>query len=746
MKAFQSPLAALLCCILCSPATLGFAQEAQPAAKAFTDTKPDATANSRPGVAERPHYQSAQLEGNERIIHALNRFTFGPKPGDVDEVRAIGLEKWFDRQLHPETIDQTDLNTRLAEFPAMQWTTAQLLYYLPGNGVIRQAINGKAEIPPSGVMHAIYENQIYRIDNKKQAKAEKTAQTVQPVNQQPQQAAAATTGVLMSDGTMAPAPAGTANASVAAQAGTGMGQANQDQSMSGGANAMGAQPAMTMQDQPQFDPAEAARIIGLQPQQRVAQLAAMQPEEFDSFIKSLKGPQRQALNADLTPAQKQTIGALENPERLVAEELIASRLTRDIYSQAQLQEVMTDFWLNHFNVYLRKNEQMPYYLVSYERDAIRPHVLGKFEDMLEAVAHSPAMLMYLDNAQSIGPDSVAAERAEQTAAKKPDAKKQAPEGLNENYARELMELHTVGVNGGYTQADVIQAARILTGWGIDRPLYDAEFTFNPNRHEPGTKTVMGEKFKEDGELEGRELLHMLATRPQTAEFLSRKLAIRFVSDDPPQALVDRMAKAYLASDGDIAETMRAMFHAPEFWAKANYRAKVKTPLEFVVSAARASNASVGNLQGINNGLRQLGMPVYGQIPPTGYKWDAADWVSTGALVDRMNFALTLAANHVQGVVVGWAPLPDLAGPDAAATPTPTEEETRLEAELIPGGASQSTRNAALEQFAVQTGTTASAAATAAAKPNNAARNANQLEKQDQVLAGLLIGSPEFQRR
>src|SRR5208283_1732822 len=197
---------------------------------------------------------------------------------------------------------------------------------------------------------------------------------------------------------------------------------------------------------------------------------------------------------------KESVGALENPERTTAEELFAQRLTRDIYANAQLQEVMTDFWLNHFNVYLRKNEQMPYYLVSFERDVIRPRALGKFEDLLEAVAHSPAMMLYLDNAESMGPDSPAAERAKMAAARRPDAKKKADAGLNENYARELMELHTLGVNGGYTQADVTQVARVFTGWTINQPARGGEFEFDETKHEPGNKKVMGQKFKENGEM------------------------------------------------------------------------------------------------------------------------------------------------------------------------------------------------------------------------------------------------------
>jgi len=444
---------------------------------------------------------------------------------------------------------------------------------------------------------------------------------------------------------------------------------------------------------------------------------------------------------------------------------------------------MTDFWFNHFNVFVGKDEPEPYYLVSYERDVIRPRALGKFEDLLEAVAHSPAMLLYLDNAQSIGPDSFAALRARENDYRRPKDKRQAPQGLNENYARELMELHTLGVNGGYTQADVTQVARILTGWTIDRPQQGGGFLFAPMRHEPGKKVVMGQKFKENGEMEGRELLHFLATRPATAQFLFRKLAIRFVSDDPPQSLVDRMAKSYLASGGDIPTVLSTLFHSPEFWAAGGFRAKVKTPLEYVVSAVRASGATVDNMQPLVAALRQMGMPLYGAAPPTGYKWDASDWVSTGALVDRMNFALALAANKLPGVTVEWAPDVDintLMSDDSAkqVVPTPDSEESRLEPLLVAGGVSDTTRAAALQEFAAQSAvsgvggasavsgssavggvgaapsinannapkTGIAAEAGAPARRNNRAPAADAYEREDQLLAGLLMGSPEFQRR
>ncbi len=409
---------------------------------------------------------------------------------------------------------------------------------------------------------------------------------------------------------------------------------------------------------PPVDQSSINVILDLPPQQRLYRLATMHQPGFDDFLKSLKPFQRGQLNAGMTPDQREVVAALENPERLVVEELIAQRLTRDIYSSAQLQEVMTDFWMNHFNVYLRKNEATPYYLASYERDVIRPLALGKFEDLLEATAHSPAMLLYLDNAESIGPHSMAAERAEMAAARRPANQKKKREGLNENYARELMELHTVGVNGGYTQADVTEVARILTGWTVERPQRGGGFEFEPNRHEPGTKKALGQKFKEHGQEEGRELLHFLATRPATAQFISRKLAIRFVSDDPPQTLVDHMANTYLSSGGDISAVLRTLFHSPEFWSNSTYRAKVKTPLEFVVSAVRASSANIQNLRPVANELRTLGMPLYGCVPPTGYNWQSSTWVSTGALVDRMNFALGLAANRLPGITTAWEPPDD----------------------------------------------------------------------------------------
>jgi uncharacterized protein (DUF1800 family) len=757
MESLHGLTAILLCSSLCLAAPVGVAQQtadsSQPLAK--TKSRPHDASNSVPGPI------SGQLRGDERILQALNRFTFGPRPGDLEAVRKMGLDKWFDQQLRPASIDETDLNARLAEFPAMQWSMADLFLRMPSNSMIRLAAGGKAQIPPNGALHAVYENQIYRMEARQTEKAEKSTASVSapcatngPANSTANATLPAALDCSTPPNAQAPGQVGlgqpgtsSTEMAPAAASQTGTMQAQEMNSMTPAAAGTTSAP----QPAPAHDEAMIRRILALAPQQRVMRLQSMPPAEFEGFIKSLRPAERQALMADLSPDLKEAVGALENPEQTVAQELFAERLTRDIYSNAQLEEVMTDFWLNHFNVYLHKNEQMPYYLVGYERDVIRPRALGKFEDLLEAVAHSPAMLLYLDNAESMGPDSPVAARAQMASAERPGARKKADEGLNENYARELMELHTLGVDGGYTQADVVQVARVLTGWTVDRPQFGGDFKYAPQRHEPGTKKVLGTKIEENGEMEGRELLHLLAMRPATALFISRKLAIRFVSDHPPQALVARMAKAYLKSGGDIPSVLKALFHSPEFWAVSDYRAKVKTPLEFVVSAARASDANIENFQPLVNALRQMGMPLYGCMPPTGFKWDAADWVSTGALVDRMNFALSLAANRLPGINVEWAPELDMNTLDGDAPaqqviPTPETEEARLEPMLLAGGVSSATRSAALGQFRAQIAKNGATVAQAVNRRPNRATAADRYEQEDQLLAGLLLGSPEFQRR
>jgi uncharacterized protein (DUF1800 family) len=531
-----------------------------------------------------------------------------------------------------------------------------------------------------------------------------------------------------------------------------------------------------------FKDLEAAKIISLPPEERMHKVIGMSPNDFVAFRQSLSGGELAQFAQGLNPQQKEIFAAMQNSTRMVGTEEMQSRLLRDIYSDRQLEAVMTDFWLNHFNVYVRKNQNEPYLIPAYEREVIRPNALGKFEDLLVATAKSPAMLMYLDNWQSIGPDSQAAKQGPQFArfAKNPQVKAALKDrGLNENYGRELMELHTVGVNGGYTQKDVTEVAKVFTGWTIDAPYGRGAgsgmgFQFEERRHEPGSKMVMGQKIKENGMNEGLAVLHMLATSPATAKFISTKLAVRFVSDDPPQTLVDRMSQAYLASDGDIKTVLRTMFEAPEFWAPATERAKVKTPLEFVVSAVRASGATVNNALPLVTALDKLGMPLYGMQTPNGYSWMSEPWVSTGALVSRMNFALILAGDKLPGVRTDWTRL--LGQPSAASRPVAMEsgagivdpevaaKEKKLEQILLAQPLSDKTRAAVLSQSNDQTaaiqaakefqlgggggkGGGAGPFALAAALNGNGpgVRNAPE-DMQAAVMAGLMLGSPEFQRR
>jgi uncharacterized protein (DUF1800 family) len=298
---------------------------------------------------------------------------------------------------------------------------------------------------------------------------------------------------------------------------------------------------------------QAEPLLGLNPDQRMKEILRMAPEERRVVVNSLKGPQRDQLFDGLNPQQRETLIALNNPQQVVGEELMAGKILRATYSDRQLQEVMTDFWFNHFNVFIGK-EADRYLLTSYERDVIRPHALGKFEDLLVATAQSPAMLFYLDNWLSVGPNSNAALGIPKNAINPWRRPMQAPRtnqakgkrsGLNENYGRELMELHTLGVNGGYTQKDVTEVARVFTGWTIKQPRQGGGFTFEDNMHEPGYKTVLGQRIKPNGEKEGMQVLHILAHHPSTAKFICTKLAVRFVSDDPPPALVNRMAQTFL---------------------------------------------------------------------------------------------------------------------------------------------------------------------------------------------------------
>ncbi|HEX9919359.1 MAG TPA: DUF1800 domain-containing protein, partial [Pyrinomonadaceae bacterium] len=419
---------------------------------------------------------------------------------------------------------------------------------------------------------------------------------------------------------------------------------------------------------------------------------------------------------------------LLQPARITAE-LQSSRILRAAYSERQLQEVLVDFWTNHFNVYANKGADR-WLLVSYDRDTIRPHTLGKFKDLLLATAQSPAMLFFLDNYQSVSPaagrgaarmrprvkrfsEMLAIPQAggpadaEQQAGRRrrmnrrrqqqqlmreganaqaapempamqqgessteqaqemprPQQPRRMRRGINENYARELMELHTLGVDGGYTQKDVQEVARCFTGWtifdprgagsaaGLTNPERAGTFFFNPRLHDDGEKLVLGHKIPAGGGVnDGLLVLDILSKHPSTAKFIATKLARRFVSDNPSPALVERIASAYTKSDGDIRTTLRAIFASPEFNAPENYRAKIKTPFELAISAVRSLGGETTGAPALHQWIARMGEPLYQYQAPTGYPDTAEHWVNTGALLERMNFALALVAGRINGTRV-----------------------------------------------------------------------------------------------
>jgi uncharacterized protein (DUF1800 family) len=377
------------------------------------------------------------------------------------------------------------------------------------------------------------------------------------------------------------------------------------------------------------------------PQQRVAFFQTLPVDKQDEVIEAMPGV-RQAVSVMGSPEVRRRVELLAGPQQVVYRDLAEAKMLRAVYSNRQLEEQLDDFWFNHFNVFVDKGADR-YLVTEYEREAIRPHVLGKFRDLLAATAKSPAMLFYLDNWQSAGPNT-----------QQPRGN-QARRGLNENYGRELMELHTLGVDGGYTQKDVTEVARCFTGWTINRPQLGGKFVFNPKLHDNGEKAVLGVLIPAGGgESDGERVLDILAHHPSTARFISKKLAMRFVADDPPEALIERMAQTFQKTDGDIRQVMLTMINSKEFWSTGAYRSKIKSPLEMVASAVRAMNGNVDVALPLVNQVAQLGEPLYRKLEPTGYSNSSAQWANSAGLMARMNFALNLASNKVPGVKVETA--------------------------------------------------------------------------------------------
>jgi uncharacterized protein (DUF1800 family) len=657
------------------------------------------------------------MDEHKRAVYALNRLTFGPRPGDVERVTQMGVDKWIELELHPDKIDDSALDARLAPFRTLLMDTKEIVENFPPEQLIKQIADGKASLPRDPTRRAVYEAQLQRYEDKQERKDKEEA---------------------------AKSGAGAGDAQNAS--GAGSASSGNDGGNKGDSGKPADPDQMQRREERRLANLKAQELLDLPADERMKEILKMSPEDRRAIATTTKGAKADALMEGMSPQQKETVMALNNPEQVVVNELMQAKMLRAIYSERQLDEVMTDFWFNHFNVFINKGVDR-YLLTSYERDAIRPHVLGKFEDLLVATAKSPAMLFYLDNWLSVGPDSeialgIAPHRPNRRGygpgpknrpQNRPPGKGRQASGLNENYGRELMELHTLSVNGGYSQKDVTDVAKVFTGWTLEPPKKGGDFRFEPRMHEPGDKIVLGHRIKPNGEKEGLEVLHLLAHNPKTAHFISQKLAMRFVSDDPPAALVERMTQTFLKKNGDIREVLRTMFKSPEFWSPEAYRAKVKTPLEFVVSAVRASGAQVDDARALVGTLNNMGMMPYGMMPPTGYSMKADVWVNSSALLARMNFALGLAAGKIRGVKIDPAAGTAAAGTTDVATTDAQQALANLENSLLAGYISRQTHDTISKQLE---------------DPKISQRRLDDPKRPPNVAAitGLILGSPEFQRR
>jgi len=761
-----------------------------------------------PLLAKKKDTPAASPAEQKRAVHALNRLTFGPRPGDVQRVMAIGVDAWIDEQLHPSRINDEALESRLAPFRALRLSPREVAEDFPDGAQVKQVMDGKRAMPSEAAKRAVYQVQIARQEEKQEEKRERKAEVagnfagtaavaantvVEGVEPKTASVASPTSGASRSSTNASSASmsastgsSATMEAPASEDADGMMSAAGKASGIAASGNAPVSSPAsgeslmstarsVPSETKPAIEDAEAKRreerlyadleiqkLPELSPDQRYKKILAMSVDDQVTVADAMRGGKGQAFLAGLDPKQKETLQAMNNPPGVVTDELLQAKVLRAVYSERQLEEVMTDFWFNHFNVYVGKGPDR-LMLANYEQDVIRPRVMGRFEDLLVATAKSPAMLFYLDNWLSVGPGSMkalgipAGPRGRYGYPPRP-AKKNAKQnsGLNENYGRELLELHTLSVNGGYSQRDVTEAAKVFTGWTIDKPNDGGGFKYDPSMHEPGPKFVLGHRIKPKGEGEGMELLHRLATSPQTAHFISLKLAQRFVSDDPPQELVDQMTKTFLKKKGDIREVLSTLFHSRDFWADGTYRAKVKTPLEFVASAVRVTGAEVDDALPLARQLGNMGMPLYGAQPPTGYSMKAGTWVNSSALLNRMNFALALSAGKIKGVKMDSAQLSGqwaLPADSKLALPI-------LENNLLAGDVSTQTHDSIAAQIvdAKIINEKIIEAKNAAAEKKPAA---NEKDKQGQsqrkavvaaqpanvsVMAGLLLGSPEFQKR
>ena len=657
------------------------------------------------------------LTEDQKIVHVLNRLGFGARPGDIERVKSIGLESYINQQLNPEKISDSLAESKVKDLTVLNMQTAELYEKYPQPGQLLRQLQARGVLPPNLV--EARDNRVKGGANAASVEIPKNGDSMEKPN----------------DGEM------------------------------------------------KVESADAAKKNPATPG---VQGNPLDNEKYRQLIRDYYQQ-----------------NGLQQPQRITAE-LQASRIMRAVYSERQLQEVMVDFWTNHFNVFAGKGADR-WLLPAYDRDAIRPNAMSKFVTLLQATAQSPAMLFYLDNFQSVTPNPnrgrqrrqpllgslVDRQRRgamidrdpnlrQQTGGPMPQRPATPPvpqqrRGINENYARELMELHTLGVDGGYTQKDVQEVARCFTGWTILAPrgagaaanalMGEAArknagtFLFNARTHDDGEKTVLGHKIPSGGGInDGLMVLDILAHHPATAKFIATKLVRHFVSDNPPPALVDRAATAFTKSDGDIRETLKAIFFSPEFNSRDAYRAKIKRPFELVVSAIRTLGGETNGGPGVHQWIARMGEPLYGFQTPNGYSDSAEAWVNTGGLLERINFGLALAGNRIPGTRVN---LPNSTGSANIDKARVMDESLKT---ILGGDISPATRETLLKQLDQQ-----AVVSIPGPRPRMDAVDQGQMGQMDQMdgpasqprqrprvdasindpvtkVVGLILGTPEFQRQ
>ena len=604
---------------------------------------------------------SQPLAKADQVNHALSRLTFGAAAGDRAQLERLGLKQWMERELHPEEVPESPV-------------LAEKLAQLPS---ISMGIHDTyTHYPPKQLIVAYAKGRgqlpddpelrelVVRLADRYLQKKNGTTETV----------------------------ANTAT------------DANDDADLN-----------LKMKLQDVLSPEQIEELQTGTPEQKRLVLAAIPSDRGMDFAWTMRRGEKQKLYNLAPVALRRDLMLTVNPEAVVASDLSEAKILRAVYSNHQLAELLDDFWLNHFNVFENKGQDR-FMVSSYERETIRPYIFGSFYDLLVATAKSPAMLFFLDNWQST--------KAVDPAHARPG--KKSGRGLNENYGRELLELHTLGVDGGYTQKDVIEVARCFTGWTIAPPRKGSAFEYNDKVHDKGQKIVLGHVIAAGGGMnDGMQVLDILAHSPVTARFICTKLAQRFVADDPPPSLVNRMAQNFSKTGGDLRAVMQTMLLSPEFWSQGAYQAKVKTPLEMVASAARASNADITSAFALSNELQKLGEPLYRKVEPTGYSSANAEWVSSAALLERMNFALALTHNRIPGVKVDTEGWEAQAGRDPMAL-------ARSILEQNPSPQTQAAIEKTLASSQIQTQLMQTAHTGPPQTPS--------------LVAGLTLGSPEFQRR